>query len=109
MDKYYTFYYKDFKDTKINQNNILEPIDLKCIYFKSPNEIIKLIKNFFKQNDFFLSIKGNQIKCIQANTHIEINIEKLPYFNNGYYLKIKLKNWVNSQDIINDLLNFLNN
>ena len=109
MDKYYTFYYKDFKDTKINQNNILEPIDLKCIYFKSLNEIIKLIKNFFKQNDFFLSIKGNQIKCIQANTHIEINIEKLPYFNNGYYLKIKLKNWVNSQDIINDLLNFLNN
>ena len=111
MEKYYTYYDKDFKDNinNHNQNNSVGPIDLRCLFIKSPNEIIKIIKNFFKQNDFFLNIKGNQIKCIQANTHIELNIVKLPYFNNGYYLKIKLKNWVNSQNIINDLLNMLNN
>ena len=92
----------------INNNIIFEPLDLKCIIMKPQNDILKTIKTFFKENNFFLNIKGYNIKSIQANTHIEINIVKFPYIINGFYLKVKLKNWVNSQEIINSLLNILN-
>ena len=98
---------KGINNTIIN-NILYEPLDLKCIIMKPPNEILKIIKTFFKENNFFLNIKGYSIKSIQANTHIEINIVKFPYIINGFYLKIKLKNWVNSQEIINSLLNILN-